>query len=50
MPRCHCCVYGVSFSNEWPSTRGLAAFSSAVVRGWTTWIGWNGCEISGRFE
>ena len=35
IPRCHCSAYGVSFSNECPSTRGLAAWSSAVVSGLT---------------
>ena len=45
MPRCHCSAYGVSFSNEWPSTRGLAAWSSAVVRGLTCTIGGNGLSI-----
>src|SRR2546430_10020783 len=44
-PRCHCSAYDVSFSNEWPSTRGFAAWSSSVVRGFTCAIGGNGSSI-----
>ena len=40
-------MFGVSFENEWPITRGLAAFSSAVVFGLTCLMGGKGLESSG---
>jgi hypothetical protein len=44
-PKCHCSAYGVSFANECPMTRGFAACSSAVVRGFTCTMAGNGSSI-----
>ena len=40
-------MFGVSFENEWPSTRGFAALSSSVVFGLTCTMGVKGFESSG---
>ena len=40
-------MWGVSFENAWPNTTGLAAFSSAVVSGFTGTMAGKGFDRRG---